>query len=673
MSGFPVVLRRGESERRHHIQGSAMSIRVECGECFHVFQVPEKYAGKTGKCRACGARLTVPAAEEEQQFSPWEADETGNRFEASNPRPRASKKKKARGGTSLGRRGTIWIAIALISITLKTVARIGAHLPGRGIGNVANAVGGVPADKDSGATADLFPAQEEATKNPKALFPLSAANIDIPTFDTTTFRSSNSHGVRIYDMKTPVTTRRPGYPGTAMQFRVYLPPGEHASGTLPCVLVPPAGTPLIYGTPIDTDVNNPEHRPYVDAGFVVVTFSLDGWVLQAHPTNADIQRGYREFSSSFAGLVNTRAAMRFVREQLPVVNSRQIFIAGHSSAGTLALLFAAHEPELAGCVAYAPNTDVVSHVHRMLDTPQQQQLLPGVMKFAEKSSPRTHVAHVKCPTFLFHAANDQVTSAAASRQYYEQLKTGNARAEYLGDPGSHHYETMITSGIPAGLKWMQEQIQASPETSRPVAGAEASPAAPPTAASASPDFPKTAPQTVPPRMAFPSPSGTSSASRNSSGPRSEPPAGVRAIRPEDKLEAGMRVIATLGAQWEVAEIVSVLPQDRARVHFLKLPVAFDRDLSYGEIGFPLAATEVDPDLVVTLKFALMNIASAKTADSSDLEKELQMLQGYLPETAKIDRKSMQISVDVIRGSMAERFVRSAFVKAHVMVGRRLDP
>src|SRR5947209_13976462 len=47
---------------------------------------------------------------------------------------------------------------------------------------------------------------------------------------------------------------------------VYLPAKQAAAGTLPCVLIAPAGTPLIFGINLN-EGDRPEHLPYVRAGF----------------------------------------------------------------------------------------------------------------------------------------------------------------------------------------------------------------------------------------------------------------------------------------------------------------------------------------------------------------------------------------------------------------------
>jgi acetyl esterase/lipase len=66
-------------------------------------------------------------------------------------------------------------------------------------------------------------------------------------------------------------------PGGDMQMYVYLPAELPGPATLPCVLVAPAGTILLTGNGV-TDDYHKEALPYVEAGCVVVRYSLDGSV-----------------------------------------------------------------------------------------------------------------------------------------------------------------------------------------------------------------------------------------------------------------------------------------------------------------------------------------------------------------------------------------------------------
>src|SRR5262245_14545591 len=144
-------------------------------------------------------------------------------------------------------------------------------------------------------------------------------------------------------------------PGHGGWLYLYLPPGEHQPKSLPCVLIAPAGSTLLDGMDLG-DGDTPEHVPYVKAGCAVLAYELDGPCYD--PTDfEEMKDAYKAFKDSRAGLVNGRNALEYLLAKVPEVDPARIYTAGHSSAASHALLFAAHEPRLAGAMAYAPAPD----------------------------------------------------------------------------------------------------------------------------------------------------------------------------------------------------------------------------------------------------------------------------------------------------------------------------
>lgn len=238
-----------------------------------------------------------------------------------------------------------------------------------------------------------------------------------------------------------------GGPGQNGQIWLYLPPGEHAPGSLPCVLIGPAGTTLMEGMDLG-EGDQAEHIPYVQAGFAVVAYSLDG------PTEGLFdQVAYEEFQAAMAGVVNGRNAMEFVLAKVPEVDPKRVFAAGHSSAGTLALLFAEHEPRLAGVAAYMPVYDVPKRSGWMLRIVDAQ--LPHAADFAHRSSPKTHADRLNCPVFLYTASDDSNVPAADVRAAAEDLQSRGKDVTIEVAPYGDHYQPMIDTGIPAAIAWMK--------------------------------------------------------------------------------------------------------------------------------------------------------------------------------------------------------------------------
>jgi dipeptidyl aminopeptidase/acylaminoacyl peptidase len=238
---------------------------------------------------------------------------------------------------------------------------------------------------------------------------------------------------------------------TATHVGVYLPdlPPE---GQLPCVLIAPAGTPLIHGMNLGRG-DQAEHVPYVRAGFAVVAYSLSGPVPN-QPSDAQLVEGIRAFMQADAGLVNARTALDYALSRVNKIDPERVYAAGHSSAATLALLVAEHDPRVKACVAYAPVTDVPARLGpRNIDQISRQ--VPGFKEFVERSSPRTHMAKLQCPVFLFHAKNDRTVPVAESVRFANDLKKTNPKVKLVEPPTGDHYPGMIRQGIPQAIAWLK--------------------------------------------------------------------------------------------------------------------------------------------------------------------------------------------------------------------------
>ncbi|QDT86758.1 MJ0042-type zinc finger domain-containing protein [Gimesia chilikensis] len=281
-------------------------------------------------------------------------------------------------------------------------------------------------------------------------------------------RPSASIG-RMFEVTSSPDPDQPDAPASRMKFRVFLPPKGQGE-KFPCVIVPPAGSTLLTGMEIDDTVNtqNPEHEPYVKAGFAVITFSIDGDLGAGDQTsNAEFIKAHEAFRRSKAGMLNYAQALSLAKSTIPEIDTSNIFLAGHSSAATLSLLFAEHsyqhfwDPDtIKGCLAYAPSVDPQKFFANHLG--EIKPLIPDVEEFIRLSSPKEHAQTIQCPVFLFHARGDQVTSFVASRQFAEQLKAQGVDVKFVASNGSDHYQTMVDEGVPQGIKWIQAQLKAQP-------------------------------------------------------------------------------------------------------------------------------------------------------------------------------------------------------------------
>lgn len=240
----------------------------------------------------------------------------------------------------------------------------------------------------------------------------------------------------------------------AVPMRVWYYEPEKAAGKLPLVLVPPAGSTLFVGMDL-SDGDRAEHYPYVRAGFAVASFEIDGHVPNLNgASDAAVARGAREFRASRAGLDNAKVALDFVLAKVPNVDPGRVYVAGHSSAGTLALLVAEYEPRVKACAAYAACTDVekrLAPAAGFLD-----QAIPGYRDFLRTSSPKTHAAKLTCPLLLFHARDDTTVLPSESTNFAAQVRATNPNVSLVTVARGGHYDSMIREGIPKGIELFRQ-------------------------------------------------------------------------------------------------------------------------------------------------------------------------------------------------------------------------
>lgn len=245
-------------------------------------------------------------------------------------------------------------------------------------------------------------------------------------------------------------------PGGQTNIRLHLPEGDHGLGSLPCILIAPAGATLLTGMALDPRDNATETGPWIEQGYAVVEYSLDGPTNSDHPTM--MGPAYQGFKHAFAGLANARVALEFVMRKVPQVDPNRIYAVGHSSSGTLALLFAEHEPRIRGVVAFAPAADVES---RMKDNFRQSNIdgeryFPGVTDFIRKSSPKTHVGMLNCPVLLLHAVDDTNVPVDDSRAFQGLLLSLGKQSTRKEFQSGGHFQFMINEGIPFALTWLNK-------------------------------------------------------------------------------------------------------------------------------------------------------------------------------------------------------------------------
>lgn len=259
-------------------------------------------------------------------------------------------------------------------------------------------------------------------------------------------------GAKLYHVEWgPEQMTIPSKPGVGGEMYVLLPPGDHAPGSIPCVLVAPAGTNLLTGA--NTGPFFESHVPFLKAGFAIMDYELDG----APDYEANEGDATRAFIDSQAGLVNSRNVIDFVLQKMPMVNSKQIFAVGHSSGGTHVLLLGEHDTRLAGVVAFAAVSNVPQRlpafVARMLGNND-----PRLGDFLVQSSPQTHASRMNCPVLLCHAEDDSNVPVNDSREMHDLLLKAGKQSELFITRDGDHYSEMLDQCVPKGIQWMKQRM-----------------------------------------------------------------------------------------------------------------------------------------------------------------------------------------------------------------------
>lgn len=402
-------------------------IQFQC-PCRQTMQVARSLAGKVVACPGCGKHLQVPVPQQLATAAP-----SGSASRSRQHRKPTVPKKKSHTGLLIG-------LVSLAGLLLLGVIGISIYLT---MGTSES--GGKVA---SGGTATpVIERNSNATENNQA-----KKTDELETPPRPKFRSAFPSGVQL-----ATTKFRTSGPAGATKMKIYLPKGEHADGSLGCVLVAPAGTNLLMGNEPGSDYHD-ETLPYAEAGFAVIQYSLDGSVDLEKANMAQMSRAYNDFRSAQAGTTNAQAVIAFVKQQLPEVDPGRIYVAGHSSAGTVALNNAFLMPDdIAACIAYAPCSDTEAFHREIYAEPQALQMFPGIKQFDRKHSPIANAAKFTCPLFLFQAKGDRVVEYRETKTFADKIASlGKADITFSEIRGGDHYSPMISTGIPRAIKWLKE-------------------------------------------------------------------------------------------------------------------------------------------------------------------------------------------------------------------------
>ena len=266
-------------------------------------------------------------------------------------------------------------------------------------------------------------------------------------------------------------------PGQESTLYIYTPQGSHPDKSLPCVLIAAGSKNFLAGKQLTID-DQAQHLPYVRAGFAVIAYEVDGVLANpAAPTDAQAAAAFKEFSHASAGLINARNALAFALEKLPEVNPGRLYSAGHDSAGTLALLFAEHEPAIKATIAFDPVTNLPQHVapppaasSRSSKSRDRKKatadvaktagpkLPSGAKEFAEKASPHRHESKLQGAVFIHHSGVEPPPKKSLE-EFVARISKTNKNVKFVSDEVDPMATVALGQNIAKQSKYIAQGIQ----------------------------------------------------------------------------------------------------------------------------------------------------------------------------------------------------------------------
>jgi dienelactone hydrolase len=477
-----------------------MSIAFRCDQCGKHYSAGDELAGKALKCKQCGKVMRIPGtprpspagpkaaapgpakpapakAKESKASKPppppgldlyglddepapgtkaqseaFEEDEVAPLARAGTytpPKPKKGKKggrakeRERGGGITIDLSG--WFgrgAFTVSFITAFLCVRWGCRLYriGRAIHNAST------------ASAEANPGKPRPPRKVDA--------ITVPAFPDLGAGNQVAPGVMLYQVNLGPPGIAPANPGHRGKLWLYLPAGDHAPKSLPCILITGAGSDLITGMNL-SEGDRREHMPYVQAGFAVLAYELDGALDEDSEEDVDEYQATEAFLVAQAGLVNAHNALEFLLAKVPQVDPDRLYAVGHSSAGTMALLFAENEPKIKACVAFAPAVDVSVRFPPEARA-ELARMVPGAGDLFTRFNPKMHESELNCPVFLFHAQDDSNVPVSESIGLAARLKQAGKSPTLRTVPNGDHYDGMLQQGIPQAIQWLKAQSGGAP-------------------------------------------------------------------------------------------------------------------------------------------------------------------------------------------------------------------
>lgn len=232
---------------------------------------------------------------------------------------------------------------------------------------------------------------------------------------------------------------------------IYRPSSEPET-KLPLVVVPPAGGNMI-SAPELSNADKPEHLPYVRAGFLGVSTTFQGQ-MAADPADLEFIEILEVFRSSRAGVRNVESALDLALRSVGYIDEERVYVAGHSSAATLALLVATDDERIRGAADFAPVWNIPEYLGSEV-VADIDSYLSGFGEFLNWNSPINQIENYRVPLFIFHSKADAVVPYGTSEDAVSELTAAGVEVDFRTAASGDHYSSMIQAGIPAAIEWFR--------------------------------------------------------------------------------------------------------------------------------------------------------------------------------------------------------------------------
>jgi dienelactone hydrolase len=229
-------------------------------------------------------------------------------------------------------------------------------------------------------------------------------------------------------------------------------PNVGRQAKLPAVFIPASGSSMLSGAPLSL-TSRTEHLPFVQAGYVVIAYSLSGWVDPKGKTEspATIQ-AYTQFVSSKAGIENLKTVKELALNLFPFITRHQLFLAGYDSGASHVLVAGAHVKGFKAIAALSPYTDLTAYFKQGATVPDTS-LYPNFDQFLSDYDPLQYCDVLITPTLLFQAEDDASWPWRTTELYAKRLRKSNAHMKWIHVPSGGHYDAVLEHGIPATISW----------------------------------------------------------------------------------------------------------------------------------------------------------------------------------------------------------------------------